>query len=148
MKDEIINKFFVYGTLRPDIQAPWTDIVHKNDEFTIRSYKAFATNAILQLFRNYEYPNVTINYSRLSEKDIVHGYILETSNINKTLKILDEIEGYPFEYDRMIIKCYNEDKQKYEKAYIYTIKERNTIMESVYNCEFNDMKLYLDNRKN
>lgn len=147
MKEENINKFFVYGTLRPDIQAPWSDIVHKNDQFTIKAYKAYVSYAILQLFKAFDYPNVTIDTTRLSKNDIVYGYILETNDLNKTLTILDQIEGYPTEYDRIIVKCYNTDKKKYENAYIYTIRDENPIMETAYKCEYNDMKKYLDSKK-
>ena len=42
-----LNKIFVYWTLRPDIKAPWTTIVHNNDEFKLKYYKAYVTNAVL-----------------------------------------------------------------------------------------------------
>ena len=141
-----LNKIFVYGTLRPDIKAPWNDIVHNNDKFKLSFHKAHVSNAVLELFRDYDFPNVCFDEKKFTENQIVNGFILETSNINETLKVLDEIEDYPSFYERIIIRSYNIEKCEYEFAYMYTINKENDIMKSVYNCEVNDMKLYLEKK--
>lgn len=143
-ENTILNKFFVYGTLRPDIKAPWTDIVHINKDFEIISRKAYVTNSILQLFRDFDFPNVSFCKQTYKEHDIVFGYLLESTNTSLTLKILDEIEEYPEVYDRIVVTCFNIEDNKYEDAYMYTIKQTHHLMHTAYQCEHNDMKLLLD----
>ena len=79
-----VNKIFVYGTLRPDIKAPWSDSVYHNDKFQIRHSKAHIQYPSLQLFKYHKYSNLRIDRKSLSKNDIVHGYILESSNLEET----------------------------------------------------------------
>ena len=89
----IINKFFVYGTLRPDIKAPWSDIVHNNSEFKLKYYEAKLKNSKLFFHKKFGYPMTIYDSIKYSHEDnFTVGYILETDNIDMTLKIFDEIE--------------------------------------------------------
>lgn len=138
-----INKIFVYGTLRPDIKAPWSSQVYNNDKFTLKSAKAYIPHASLVLFRYHKYTNIRIDRKWLFETDIVHGYILESSNIEETLTLFDRIEDYPNLYSRIETQAFNEEEQRFENVYVYLITEKHNIMNSAFECIHNDIKLVL-----
>ena len=121
-KKEEINKFFVYGTLRPDIKAPWSDIVHKNESYKLCYYKSRLHYAKLYFHKIHKYPVTLHSQETYQYEDFVVGYILESNNVEETLKLLDSIEEYPDVYDREVVDCFNEDTQQVEKAYFYFIK--------------------------
>lgn len=143
---EKTKKIFVYGTLRPDIQAPWTDKLYRNEKFDIKYYKGYITNAALQLFKYHKYTNLRIDKKWLSKKDIVHGYILESSNIDETLEILDLIENYPFLYTRIVSSCFNTVKQQEEIVHVYVINNNNNIMKEAFECIHNDVKILFEKK--
>lgn len=143
-RNEKIQKIFVYGTLRPDIKAPWSDKLYKNEKFNINYEKGYITNAALQLFKYHKYTNLRIDKKWLTNKDIVHGYILESSNIDETLEVLDLIEDYPFLYTRITCSCFNVTKQQEETVYLYIINKNNNIMTEAFECIYNDVKILLE----
>ncbi len=138
-----INKFFVYGTLRPDYTAPWSDIVHKNPNFSLKYYKALLPHS--KIFHNNKIGYPVILHNKHCNKDYLYetqavGYILEvlegeTSNLNEALKLFDEIEEYPELYDRSVIECINVDKGGViDEVYFYhmrpeDIDEENDLIE-------------------
>ena len=136
-----VNKIFVYGTLRPDIKAPWSDRVYHNDKFHIKHSKAYIQYASLQLFKYHKYSNLRIDRKWLDKNNIVHGYILESSNIDETLSLFDQIEDYPTLYNRIITTCYNEQEQREENVFVYIININNLIMKEAFECIYNDYKL-------
>jgi gamma-glutamylcyclotransferase (GGCT)/AIG2-like uncharacterized protein YtfP len=141
---EAINKIFVYGTLRPDIKAPWSAQVYNNEKFKLKTSRAYIPFTNLQLFRYNKYTNIRIDKKWLFETDIVHGDILESSNIEETLCLFDRIEDCPSLYSRIATNVFNVDEQKYEKVYVYLITEKHSIMKSAFECVYNDVKLILD----
>jgi gamma-glutamylcyclotransferase (GGCT)/AIG2-like uncharacterized protein YtfP len=114
-------KFFVYGTLRPDIKASYSDLVYKNKDFKIRHLKACIFNAKLYYFVKRDYP--TIMFTNDSN-DKVHGYLIESDDSNKLRDVLDSIESYPdlFNKTQKIIYLKDENNnitdEKVE-AYVY-----------------------------
>lgn len=145
-QDQKIQKIFVYGTLRPDIKAPWSDKLYRNEKFEIMYEKSFIPYASLQLFKYHNYMNLRIDKKWLTKNDIVHGYILESSNIEETLNVLDIIENFPELYTRIITLCYNEVKKQDEKVYVYLINKDNNIMSEAFECIYNDVKILLDRK--
>ena len=139
-QSEKINKIFVYGTLRPDIKAPWTEKVYQNEKFKIIPYKAFIEFSSLQLFKYHKYANLRIDRKWLSSSDVVHGFLLESSNIDETLMLFDLIEDCPNLYNRIVTKCYNEQLNLEEEAYVYIIPNYKHIMSEAFECIHNDIK--------
>ena len=116
-----LNKFFVYGTLRPDIIVSYSEIVHKNPKFTLKYSKAHLAFSKLFLNTSHGYPVTIHNKNLYTELDTVIGFILETDCVEETLKILDDIENYPREYNRLITNAYNIDTDVHEEVYFYSI---------------------------
>jgi gamma-glutamylcyclotransferase (GGCT)/AIG2-like uncharacterized protein YtfP len=142
MKINSINKFFVYGTLRPDIKAPWSDIVHNNSGFKLKYYKAKLYNSKLFFHKKFGYPmTIYDNKKYLNEEHFTIGYILETDNIELTLEIFDEIEEYPNMYDRILVKCYNQTLSIEEEVYFYTLHPDNFNHEDLEDLKVNDYRL-------
>lgn len=136
-----INKFFVYGTLRPDIEAPWSDIVHKNPNFKLIYYMAHLSHSKIYLHKNIGYAVTIYDKSKFRKTDTTIGYLLETDNVDATLEVFDNIEGYPTLYDRIKVRCYNANKKIDEFAYLYTM-HKNMISESdLLDIKVNDYKL-------
>lgn len=142
VNNEKVRKFFVYGSLRPDILAPWSNIVHKNPKFSLKYYKAYLPFSKLYYHNNWKYAVTLYDQAKFKEEDKTIGYLLETDNFEDTLKLLDEIEGYPALYDRSIINCFNEDKNTYDEAYFYSVKSTLINEEDLLDIGFNDFKLY------
>ncbi len=137
-----INKFFVYGTLRPDVQAPWSDIVHNNPEFKLKYYKAYLPCSKLFFHRTIGFPMTVYDVELYSEEDKTIGYILETDNVQQTLKLFDEIECYPDEYDRFEVKCFNKENSVFESVYFYSQKKELLKDEDLEDLRINDF-LYM-----
>jgi gamma-glutamylcyclotransferase (GGCT)/AIG2-like uncharacterized protein YtfP len=137
-----IKRFFVYGTLRPDIRESWTDIVHKNASFKLTYFKAILRHSKLFFHKEIGYPICLYDPKKYSEHDVTHGYILETDNFEPTLKVLDEIENYPTEYDRILIECHNEDLEIPMTAHFYTRDPKQEELEHFNDISVNDWALY------
>jgi gamma-glutamylcyclotransferase (GGCT)/AIG2-like uncharacterized protein YtfP len=137
-----LRRFFVYGTLRPDVKADWSDIVHNNPLFKLIYYKAYLPYSKLFFHKQFGYPVCYYNKDIFTEHDTTIGYIIETDNVEPCLKVLDEIEVYPDEYDRQVIECYNDDLQTVETAFFYTIKEKEFSEEVMVDIQINDWTLY------
>jgi gamma-glutamylcyclotransferase (GGCT)/AIG2-like uncharacterized protein YtfP len=137
-----INKFFVYGTLRPDIKAPWSDLVHNNPNFKLEYHPAKLFNSKLYFHKKIGYPLTIYDSGKYSsEDDYTVGYILKTDNIEPTLEVFDEIEEYPSLYDRVIVKCFNENSSIEEEVYFYTLKSERLDVEDLEDLIVNDYKL-------
>jgi len=139
---EIINKFFVYGTLRPDIKVPWSDTIHSNPKFNLRYYKAILNHSKLFFHKKIGYPMTIFDPEVYSKDNFTVGYILESDNIEETLKLFDEIEDYPVEYDRFIIKCFNQDNLVEEDVYFYSHKLESLEKDDLIDIKTNDFKFY------
>ena len=139
-----LNRVFVYGTMRPDIKAPWSDLIHNNKNFKLNYSKAYVPHAMLQLFKNFKYSNISIDTKWYPSTEVVHGYLIESSDIDETLRLLDEIENYPKLYDRTIVTCFNVEKQKEETAYVYVIPVSSELMRNGFMCIYNDMKQFVE----
>jgi gamma-glutamylcyclotransferase (GGCT)/AIG2-like uncharacterized protein YtfP len=137
-----LKRFFVYGTLRPDIKAPWSDQVHNNPSFKFTYYKSFLPFSKLYFHKQFGYPVCYCNKLIFNEHDKTVGYILEVDNLEPALKVFDEIEDYPNNYDRQVVECYNEELQDVSSAYFYTIKEEQFIEEIMVDIKMNDWALY------
>lgn len=133
-----INKFFVYGTLRPDVKAPWSDSVHKNPNFKLKYYKSYLTHSKLFMNTSIGYPMCIYDKEKFGKEEKTIGYLLESDNIKETLIIMDEIEDYPNEYDRIIVECMNNDLGINEKAYFYTANLNIFKMEELNELNIND----------
>ena len=137
-----INKYFVYGTLRPDIQANWTSIVHKSN-FNLKYYKATIPYSKLYLHNEYNYPIVIQDKNKFSEKESVKGYILECQNNKDEFRnVLDRIEGNPDFYYRKIVEIYNEDLKTKENVYIYFMTEKYFKIDEIIDIGTNDFAEY------
>ncbi len=110
----VIRKHFVYGTLRPDIKAIYSDEVHYG-EFDITYSKAKLPGAKLFHFVEEEYPTVLFTDN---QSDIVHGYILECESPEFT-DLLDRIEEYPSLYRKVEKEVFVYETMKKEKALVY-----------------------------
>jgi gamma-glutamylcyclotransferase (GGCT)/AIG2-like uncharacterized protein YtfP len=143
MLSPIINKFFVYGTLRPDIKVEWSDITHKNPDFELKYYEAYLSHSKLFLHK-IGYPICVYYPDTYSEDDITIGFILESDNVEETLKILDHIECYPFEYDRKIVTCYNSKEKKLTDAYFYFMQKEKIKNIEIEDLSTNDYKKYIE----
>jgi gamma-glutamylcyclotransferase (GGCT)/AIG2-like uncharacterized protein YtfP len=138
-----IKSFFVYGTLRPDIQVDWTELVHNNSSFKLNYFKASLKHSKLFFHRELGYPMCIYDPKEFTEHDKTMGYILETDNLESTLKILDEIEGYPHEYDRVVIECDNEDLELSCAVFFYTQDPSKVDRQHLHEIGVNDWALYL-----
>ena len=85
-------RFFVYGTLRPDIKASYSDLVYKNKNFKVKYFKACIYNAKLFYFLKRDYPTIMFT-NDINDK--VHGYLIEADNFINLRDVLDSIESYP-----------------------------------------------------
>ena len=65
-----INNFFVYGTLRPDIKAPWSNSVHNNPKFKIRSHKSLLRHSKLFMNKAIGYPVCIYDKNKFTEKNV------------------------------------------------------------------------------
>jgi gamma-glutamylcyclotransferase (GGCT)/AIG2-like uncharacterized protein YtfP len=129
------NKCFAYGTLRPDVLAPWTDIVFKNESFkVIDMYPAHLKFSKLFIGKAHGYPVCVQDMTKYAENDITIGYILVIDKINLALEVLDEIEVYPKEYNRKIVQCHNLNTNESEEAYFYTNVDTDEFIDIEYNC--------------
>jgi gamma-glutamylcyclotransferase (GGCT)/AIG2-like uncharacterized protein YtfP len=138
---QVINKFFVYGTLRPDILSPWSKIVYDNKDFKVlKNYKSYLPFSKLYIKKNIKYPFCVHNKTEYSEKDITLGYILEFTNIEKALKQLDHIENYPTLYDRKVVSSFNEELSILEEVYLYTSPD----LSELELIDYNDWKLFIN----
>jgi gamma-glutamylcyclotransferase (GGCT)/AIG2-like uncharacterized protein YtfP len=136
-----INNFFVYGTLRPDIKAPWSNLVHNNPKFKIRSHKSLLRNSKLFMNKAIGYPVCIYDKNKFTEKNVTIGYILETENILEALKWMDEIEEYPNLYDRIVVDSYNLELEKNQQVYFYTLNIETFKMEDLIELNTNDYAL-------
>lgn len=117
MESNLYKRFFVYGTLRPSVKADWSDIVHQNDKFKLTYYKAKLYGAKLYYMPDFGYPSIKITND---EDDCVIGDIIESTNFKETLKLFDQIEDYPTQYNRIEVdKCFNVDKNEFQKVFVY-----------------------------
>lgn len=121
-------KFFVYGTLRPDIKVDWTDSVHKNPLFEVKPTKAYMPYSKLYLVTDIynhvnKYPSISIEKDKYSKEDIVIGYILECTNPDEVFKVFDGIEDYPEFYDRKEEKCFEQGSNQANDAVVYFCKD-------------------------
>jgi gamma-glutamylcyclotransferase (GGCT)/AIG2-like uncharacterized protein YtfP len=137
-----VNKFFVYGSLRPDIKAPWTDIVHNNPTFKVNFYKAHLPYSKLYLHRRCKYPICYFSKAEFTEHDKTIGYILEVDNIESAMKVFDSIEDYPTLYDRKIVECFNEDLEIIDSVYFYTSLDDEFSAQKMVDIEVNDWALH------
>jgi gamma-glutamylcyclotransferase (GGCT)/AIG2-like uncharacterized protein YtfP len=144
----IINKFFVYGSLRPDINAPWSSIVHKNKSFDLKYYKSYLENSKLYHHKEIGYAVTLHDKNNYSKEDKTFGYILESNNIEESLKLFDEIEEYPEVYERYVVKCFNLENNKEEDAYFYSMRLEKIKQDQLEFTGFNDYKLYLSKYSN
>ena len=136
-----INNFFVYGTLRPDIKAPWSNSVHNNPKFKIRSHKSLLRHSKLFMNKAIGYPVCIYDKNKFTEKNVTIGYILETENILEALKWMDEIEEYPNLYDRIVVDSYNLELEKNQQVYFYTLNRETFKMEDLIELNTNDYAL-------
>lgn len=136
-----INNFFVYGTLRPDIKAPWSNSVHNNPKFKIRSRKSLLRHSKLFMNKAIGYPVCIYDKNKFTEKNVTIGYILETENILEALKWMDEIEEYPNLYDRIVVDSYNLELEKNQQVYFYTLNRETFKMEDLIELNTNDYAL-------
>lgn len=143
-KNVNINKFFVYGTLRPDIKAPWSDVVHKNPKFKLTYSKAYLCYSKLFFHKTVGYPVTIYDKNRFTRENITLGYILETDNIAEALTVLDNIEDYPNEYDRIEVSCYNVERNIEEEAFFYTINKNLLDENNMMDLKVNDYKLIVN----
>ena len=116
MKRNFPKKFFVYGSLRPDIQASYSDDVHNNPEFELTYYRAKLHSAKLFHFIDLGYPTIMFTDD---PSDVVHGYILESDSPEKFNDLLDEIEECPEVYRKIEKEVFVIDTMKKEKAHVY-----------------------------
>lgn len=117
MELNLTKRFFVYGTLRPSIKADWSDIVHENDKFKLTYFKAKLFGAKLYYMPDKGYPSIKLTNDN---NDFVIGDIIESSNFKETLRIFDQIESYPTEYNRIEIdNCFNLEKNEFQKVFTY-----------------------------
>jgi gamma-glutamylcyclotransferase (GGCT)/AIG2-like uncharacterized protein YtfP len=137
------KSFFVYGTLRPDINVDWTELVHKNPNFKLTYSKASLKHSKLYFHKELGYPMCIYDPKEYTEHDVTMGFILETDNLESTLKVLDEIEGYPFEYDRVVIECFNEDLEVPCSVFFYTQESSKIDRTHLHEIGVNDWALYL-----
>lgn len=118
-----VKSFFVYGSLRPDMKANWTDRVHKSKDFNVTATKAYLPHSKLFYHKRYGYAVTIYNPEVYTKDDVTIGYILEMDNIAPALKELDRIESYPDMYDRIVVKCNHETDHTDRDVYFYTIRK-------------------------
>ena len=81
------------------------------------------------------------NYFIVNHQDnITFGYILETDNFEATVEVLDEIEGYPGLYDRILVKVLNLDLKEKQEVYFYTLNQLNE--HDLFDINVNDIARY------
>jgi gamma-glutamylcyclotransferase (GGCT)/AIG2-like uncharacterized protein YtfP len=145
MNPSKLNKFFVYGTLRPDVTAPWSDIVHKNPKFKLKYFKAHLPYSKLYMHKTIGYPMAIYDLEKFSESNHTIGFILETDNPDETLEVFDYIECYPTEYDRYEVNCFNEEMMIFENVYFYSKKKELLNENDLEDLGIYDFALYEKN---
>lgn len=114
--DPNVNMIFVYGTLRPDSTKAWSKTLYKIGKVTTE--KATISHACLFREDEKQYPTVIYSEKENSKEDIVHGYLITSTDFKKLLECADDIECCPKLYQRIIVDCKLKDKNV--KAYLYT----------------------------
>ena len=135
-KYKVVEKFFVYGTLRPDIKACYSHLIHNNTEFDIKFDKAYIEYAKIYAFTEQGYPTIIFSNNK---EDKVHGYIIRTEkpeDSNKLLEVTDYIECYPELYTRVNAFAYNELSKKYETVNLYLENEKLRLHNSLIIDQF------------
>jgi gamma-glutamylcyclotransferase (GGCT)/AIG2-like uncharacterized protein YtfP len=136
-----LNKYFVYGTLRPDVEAPWSDLVHRNPQFKLKYYKAYLPYSKMFFNKAIGFAVTIYDKELYSENDRTMGYILETDSPQVTLSVFDEIEKYPEMCDRFEEACYNKENSSYEMVYYYSQKKEFVNSSDLEDFQVND---YMD----
>ena len=90
-----LNKYFVYGTLRPDVEAPWSDLVHRNPQFKLKYYKAYLPYSKMFFNKAIGFAVTIYDKELYSEDDRTMGYILETDSPQVTLSVLTRLKSIP-----------------------------------------------------
>jgi gamma-glutamylcyclotransferase (GGCT)/AIG2-like uncharacterized protein YtfP len=146
-KNNLSKLFFVYGTLRPCIKADWSKSVHENENFKLKYYNAKLYKFKLYYMKKLGYPTVKFTNN---ENDYVIGDIIESTNYEETLKLFDEIEGFPNYYNRISTNsCFNICQNEFQNVWIYYFNQIDSNQfydenenEEVKSCD------YLDFNKN
>jgi gamma-glutamylcyclotransferase (GGCT)/AIG2-like uncharacterized protein YtfP len=116
------NKFFVYGTLRPDIKASYYSIIYHNKKFKLKCSRATIDRAKLFHYVDLGYPSIIFTEN---PNDVVHGYLVESDQPEEATKVFDDIEDFPDVYLRNEFEVHNLDENKKERAQVYYEKELN-----------------------
>ncbi len=134
-----VNKFFVYGSLRPDFTSPISNIVHSNPKFKFNYFKALLPHTKLFYQPSKGYAIAMHDTSLYDKEDHIVGFILETDEIEEALQVFDEIEECPQLYKRYVTECINTESNTLEKVYFYSVKE-SFDQSSLIELKINDFK--------
>jgi gamma-glutamylcyclotransferase (GGCT)/AIG2-like uncharacterized protein YtfP len=108
---------FVYGTLRPDVKAPWTEIVYSNKGFKVDWAKGILRNAKLHFDT---YAITEHDEKKYTTNQYVIGFIITSpKNLEDLVKVCDRIEGYPSLYGKKKVFIELDDGRRQE-AVMYT----------------------------
>jgi gamma-glutamylcyclotransferase (GGCT)/AIG2-like uncharacterized protein YtfP len=108
---------FVYGSLRPDVKAPWTDVVYSNKKFKVDWTKGVLRNAKLYFDT---YAITEHDEKKYTSNQCVIGFVITSpDNLEGLVRECDRIEGYPSYYGKKKVSIELDDGRRQE-AVMYT----------------------------